>query len=152
MKRDLCASCDPNLYNYTDNSVDCNSHSDKRPQPSVYVIVIATSLGIASVVLVLICLLYLLYCRHGNRSTSYLEFNDNSGNHDNIDDDDDQCVVEPTEEAGSYGDQLQVGLTTYSQSQCVYSSSSEELNKSPFILPCNSSLARLNHTNLFDSI
>ena len=133
--------------------MNCNSNGDKPPQPSIYVVIIATSLGVAFIVSVLVCLLYLLYCRRSNRSTNYLEFNDDNGNHNSIDGND-HCIVEPTEEAGSHGDQLQVGLTTSSQSQCVNSSSKELFNKSSGILTTDSSLARLhinNHSNLFDS-
>ena len=103
---------------YTDSSVDCNYHSITPSQTSVYIIIIITSLVIAVIVLILVSLLYLIYCRHGKKPTNYVELNLDNDHHDTLTHNDHQPTIEPAQEANNLGDQLQVGLQEFSQSQC----------------------------------
>lgn len=98
-------------------------------------ILIITSLAVATVVLALIFVLYVLYCRHGKKSSRdfvQLEEINNDDHHGNAIND--EPTVQPAQEAGGSGDQLQVvsgqELTTPtepSQSQCSQPTLLEEL-------------------------
>ena len=115
---------------YSDNSADCSYHRDKPPETSVYVIVIVTSLAVAFIILILVSLLYLLYCRHGKKSTSFVELDQLNNENDHYDNTVNEPTVQPAQEAGSYSDQLQVGLATpteSSQSHCSKSTTEESL-------------------------
>ena len=92
---------------------------------NVIAICIVTGLIVAFTVLVLVTG-YLLYHCHGKQSPDHVqlqdELNDENGYHDDVISN--QLTTQPAQEAGSSGDQLQVGsigLTTpteSSQSQC----------------------------------
>ena len=142
---------------YTDNSVDCNYYSTKPSQTSAYIIVIVTSLVIAVIVLILVSLLYLIYCRHGKKSTSYVGLDLAENDHHDTSLNDHQPTVQPAQEAGSSGDQLQVGFTKSSQSQCSKSTLEDSFKymencyTSTVPLSSKSSLVGL-HSNWFDTV
>ena len=115
--------------------MDCSYNSDSSAPPNTYVILIIVSLAVATVVLALVFILYLLYCRHGKKSSRdfvqlhEINNDDHYGNTIN-----DEPTVQPAQEAGGSGDQLQVfsgqELTTpteSSQSQCSQPTLLQEL-------------------------
>ena len=144
-----------------DNSVECSYHDDKPMQTTertkFNIPVIVTSLVAVSVVIFLV-FFYILYRHHGRRSPDLVQLNesdDENDHHDNVIND--QPTIQPAQEAGSLGDQLQVGLTApteSSQSECS-KSTIEELRHKTFMgqyhaVP-SSSLVGLQsyHSNLY---
>lgn len=102
---------------------------------------------IASVVLVLVTILYVLYCRHGKKpSEGFIELNEINNDDRNDNTINDGPTMQPAQEAGGTGDQLQVfstqELTTpteSSQSQCSQQTTLLELiNKKYEARPCHS--------------
>lgn len=126
---------DSHVY-YIDDSADCSYHSDPPSRNKAYIAILISSLAVAVVVLLIVAILYLLYCRHGKKSQSFIELdelNDDSDHHDNTITDHD--TVQPAQEAGGSGDRLQVGsveLTTpteSSESQCSKPTLQELINR-----------------------
>ena len=81
--------------------MDCSYNSDSSAPPNTYVILIIVSLAVATVVLALVFILYLLYCRHGKKSSRdfvqlhEINNDDHYGNTIN-----DEPTVQPAQEAG----------------------------------------------------
>ena len=147
------------IDSYIDNSVECSYHDDKpmeRAKFNIPAIVISSLVAVSVVFLVI---LYTLYRHLGRRSPNLVQLNneldDENDHHDNVIND--QPTIQPAQEAGSLGDQLQVGLTApteSSQSECS-KSTIEELRHKTFMgqyhaVP-SSSLVGLQsyHSNLY---
>ena len=109
----------------------------KASQSNNYLIPIVTSLAVALLLLALVIILYMLYRRHGKMSSvSHVRLHEinNDDHHGNTIND--EPTVQPAQEAGGSGDQLQVfsgqELTTpteSSQPQCSQPTLQELINK-----------------------
>ena len=154
---------------YTDSSVDCSYHNDK-PSHATHskdsVKVTALLVAAASSIIVILPLFYCLY-RHRSKKSSDLvrlvqddENDDHHNNmiidhHDNSTNDQLAVSVQPAEEAGNSGDQLQVGLTTLTEpSQSQFSKPTmEEIIHAKFMgqyhpVPSSSKVVGFHHSNL----
>ena len=149
---------------YTDSSVDCSYHSitPSTTHAENYIAGVTALLAALSIVMMLV-LFYCLYQCRRKKSLDLVqldEFNDENDHHvidhhDIIPNDQLTVSVQPAQEAGSSGDQLQVGLATStesSQSQCS-KPTMEEIIRAKFMseyqpVPSSSKVVGFHHSNL----
>ena len=143
---------------YTDSSVDCNYHDDK-PSHNTHaenIIIGVTTLIVLSIVMMLV-LFYWLYRYRVKKSPDPVleEFDDENDHYDNSIIDHHDNIIQPAEEAGGRGDQLQVGLATPTESSQSQGSkpTMEEIIRAKFMgeyqpVPSSSKVVGFHHSNL----